>query len=59
MQKVLDLRSSQSIPHAYAIVYEADGAVNAVLFDASKRMIENIRRQVPSITVLSDNLPEL
>ena len=59
VQKVLDLRSSQSIQNAYAIVYEADGAVNAVLFDASKRMIENIRRQVPSITVLSDNLPEL
>ena len=47
------------MPNAYIIVYEAEGGTEAVLFDANARMIENIRHQVPSVTVLSDGLPEL
>lgn len=55
---ILDMRSSGSSENAYVLVYEDDGAPKAVLFDATKRLIENIRRQVPSVTVLSDSLPE-
>jgi|GEM_PF-1239025 len=57
-KKILDLRSSKSVPNAYVIVYEEDGSTHAVLFDATKRIIDNIRHQVPSITVLADGLPE-
>ena len=46
------------MPHAYIIVYETGDGTEAVLFDASARMVENIRMQVPSVTVLSDGLPE-
>lgn len=58
-RKIRDLRSSPDVPNAYIIVYEAKGGTEAVLFDANARMIENIRHQVPSVTVLSDGLPEL
>ena len=57
-KKIRDLRSSPDVPHAYIIVYETEGGTEAVLFDASARMVENIRMQVPSVTVLSDGLPE-
>lgn len=57
-KKIRDLRSSPDVPHAYIIVYETGDGTEAVLFDASARMVENIRMQVPSVTVLSDGLPE-
>lgn len=58
-QKVIDLRSSASSACAYVLVYEAEKGCAAVLFDASARMIECIRRVIPSVTTLSDGLPEL
>lgn len=54
----MDLRSSASAENAYVLVYQDDTVQRAVLFDATKRLIENIRHQVPQVTVLSDNLPE-
>lgn len=57
-RKILDLRSSPDAENAYIIVYEATDGTNALLFDATARIIENIRHQVPSVTVLSDNLPK-
>lgn len=58
IKKTTDLRSAKDTPYAYVVVYETDGGQNAVLFDATKRIVENIRYQVPSVTVLSDELPE-
>lgn len=58
-KKLRDLRSAPDVQNAYVIVYEAEGGTEAVLFDASARMVENIRMQVPSVTVLADGLPEL
>ena len=54
-----DFRSSPDVPNAYVILYDAENGSEALLFDASVRMIENIRRQVPSKTHLADGLPEL
>ncbi len=58
VRSVLDLRSSASSEYAYALVYEEDKVQKAVLFDATKRLIGNIYHQIPSVTVLSDALPE-
>ncbi len=57
-RRTLDLRSSPDAGNAYVIVYETEGGTEALLFDATARIIENIRRQAPSVTVLSDGLPE-
>ena len=57
-KKVTDLRSAKQTPNAYAVVYEDENGQNAVLFDANKRIVENIWHQVPSVTVRSDTLPE-
>ncbi len=56
--KITDLRSAKDTPNAYVAVYETENGVHAVLFDANKRIVGNIRYQVPSVTVLSDDLPE-
>lgn len=56
--KITDLRSAKDSANAYVVVYETEGGVRAVLFDANKRIVSNIRYQVPSVTVLSDGLPE-
>lgn len=55
---VLDFRSSPTAENAYVLVYEDNKALKAVLFDATKRLVDNIYHQVPSITVQSDTLPE-
>ncbi len=57
-KKITDLRSAKDTPYAYVVVYETEHGQSAVLFDATKRIIANIRYQVPSVTVLSDELPE-
>lgn len=58
-QSVVDLRSCDSSPNAYAIVYSDDkGVCRAVLFDANKTVIENIYHYCPSVTVRADGLPE-
>lgn len=56
--KIYDFRSGNDVQNAYVIVFENEDGKNAVLFDATERMISNIRHQVPSITVLSDALPK-
>ena len=58
VSSVLDLRSSASSENGYVLVYEEDKTQKAVLFDATKRLIENIYHQVPSVTVRSETLPE-
>jgi hypothetical protein len=57
-KKVTDLRSAKQTPNAYAVIYEEENGQSAVLFDANKRIVENIWHQVPSVTVRSDTLPE-
>ena len=55
---VLDLRSSSSSQTAYVLVYETDDVERAVLFDANRRIVENMFRQIPSLVVRSNSLPE-
>ena len=55
---VMDFRSSPTAENAYVLVYEENKTQKAVLFDATGRLIQNIYHQVPSITVVSDTLPE-
>ena len=55
---ILDMRSSADALHPYALVYEKNGGEYAVLFDANKRIVENMFRQIPSLVVRDNNLPE-
>lgn len=55
---VMDFRSSPTAENAYVLVYEENKTQKAALFDATERLIQNIYHQVPSITVVSDTLPE-
>lgn len=57
-RRIHDLRSSSDAENAYVIVYETEDGTEALLFDATARMIENIRHQVPSVTETADGLPE-
>ncbi|MBR5538361.1 MAG: hypothetical protein IKU61_00530, partial [Clostridia bacterium] len=56
--QVSDFRSSSDSPNGYMIIFERDKAKRAVLFDANKRIINNLRHVAPSIVTLSDSLPE-
>lgn len=56
--KVYDFRSSSAAEHAYVLVFEENGDGKAVLFDATKKLVDNIFRQIPSMTVRGDGLPE-
>ena len=58
IRSTLDLRSSASAKNAYVLVYQDDNEQRAVLFDATARIIANIRHQVPSVTEISYDLPE-
>ena len=58
VSRVYDFRSSSDVKNGYMIIFDDEGTKCAVLFDATKRMINNLRHQVPSIVTLSDNLPE-
>lgn len=58
VSKVLDMRSSSKSQNAYVLVYEDESGEKAVLFDATKKMIDNIFHQIPSLTVRRDGLPE-
>ncbi|MBQ4150181.1 MAG: hypothetical protein IJC81_00050 [Clostridia bacterium] len=55
---VLDMRSSSKSASAYMIIYEIDDKKHAVLFDATKRLVDNLFHQIPSLVVRTDNLPE-
>lgn len=56
--KVYDFRSESDSENGYMLIFEDDGTRRAVLFDATRRLITNLRRQSPSVVTLSDNLPE-
>ena len=58
VSKIYDFRSSEDAANAYMIIFEEDKAKYAVLFDATKRLVTNLRHQVPSVVTLSDTLPE-
>lgn len=58
IQKVYDFRSSDKSENAYAILFDESGVKSAVLFDATKRMVTNLRHAYPSIVTVSDTLPE-
>lgn len=58
VNRVYDFRSSSDSENGYVIVFDDDGTKCAVLFDATKRIVNNIRHQTPSIVTLSDSLPE-
>ena len=55
---VLDMRSSADAKNSYVLVYEKNGNEYAVLFDANKKIVENMFRQIPSLVVRDNNLPE-
>ena len=55
---VKDFRSSKDIKNAYILIYEDGEAQKAVLFDATKKIVENMFRQIPSLVVRSGDLPE-
>ena len=56
--KLYDFRSSASVEHAYVLVFEENECEKAVVFDATKKLVENMFRQVPSLVVRSNGLPE-
>lgn len=58
VQGVLDMRSSASAPNSYYLVYEDDKVQKAVLFDATKKSINALFHQIPSMVTRSDELPE-
>ena len=58
IEKVYDLRSSRNAENAYILIYDDGNGEKAVLFDATKRIVENMFRQIPSLVVRSNNLPE-
>ncbi|MBQ4556309.1 MAG: hypothetical protein IJA60_01510 [Clostridia bacterium] len=55
---VLDMRSSASTRASYYIVYEDDKVQKAVLFEATKKSVNTLFHQVPSIVTRSNELPE-
>lgn len=57
-ESVLDFRSSKSAPASYVLVYDDSGVTKAVLFDANRRIVENMFRRIPSLVVRSGELPE-
>ena len=56
--KLYDFRSSASAKYAYVLVFEENECEKAVVFDATKKLVENMFRQVPSLVVRSNDLPE-
>ena len=58
ISKIYDFRSSENIDNGYAILFDEGGAKCAVLFDATKRIITNLRHAFPSAVTVAENLPE-
>ncbi|MBQ6893133.1 MAG: hypothetical protein IJN48_02915, partial [Clostridia bacterium] len=58
VSSVLDLRSSKNAENSYVLVYDAGDSEKAVLFDATKKIVENMFHQIPSLVVRADGLPE-
>ena len=57
VSSILDMRSSADAPHSYVLVYEKNECECAVLFDANKKIVDNMFRQIPSLVVRDNNLP--
>ncbi len=55
---VLDMRSSAAAQNSYMLVFEDESGSHAVLFDATKRLVDNLYHQIPSMVVRSNDLPE-
>ncbi len=56
--KIYDFRSESGSENGYMLIFDNDGTNCAALFDATKRLVANLRHQSPSIVTLADNLPE-
>ncbi len=56
--KVYDFRSSDGSENGYMLIFDDDGTKSAALFDATKRLVTNLRHASPSIVTVSDTLPE-
>ena len=58
VEKVYDLRSSKNAANAYILIYDEGDGEKAVLFDATKKIVENMFRQIPSLVVRDNGLLE-
>ena len=58
VKSVLDLRSSAKISNSYVLIYDDGNGEKAVLFNATKKLVDNVFRRVPSLVVRDTNLPE-
>lgn len=58
VKEVLDMRSSSKAPNSYMLIFEDKNGQHAVLFDATKRLVNNLYHQIPSAVVVSNDLPE-
>ncbi|MBE6679801.1 MAG: hypothetical protein E7598_04685 [Ruminococcaceae bacterium] len=58
VKDVLDMRSSATAANSYMLVFEDNDGTHAVLFDATKRLVNNLYHQVPSLVTVSKELPE-
>ena len=58
VNRVFDFRSSKAAAHPYILVFDDEGGVKAVVFDATKKIVENMFHQVPSLVERSASLPE-
>lgn len=55
---VTDMRSSAKASNSYYVVYTEDKEQRAILFDATKKTVNTLFRQVPSVVTRSNELPE-
>ena len=55
---VTDMRSSAKASNSYYVVYTEDKEQKAILFDATKKTVNSLFRQVPSAVTRSNELPE-
>lgn len=58
IKDVLDMRSSAKAANSYMLVFEDKDGTHAVLFDATKRLVNNLYHQIPSAVTISKELPE-
>jgi len=58
VRDVLDMRSSNKAGNSYMLIFEDKAGTHAVLFDATKRLVNNLYHQIPSAVTVSKELPE-
>ncbi len=58
VRDVLDMRSSTKAENSYMLIFEDKDGSHAVLFDATKRLVNNLYHQIPSAVTVSKELPE-